>query len=103
MARRKRNDGVADMVTQSRLLEKQREMRRRMASRPRTGRPMGGKTKRDLVSMSELRFLLHGLLTTGHGVDAAVHAVNKKFGARLVADAVRQWRATAYTQSPKSF
>jgi len=84
------------MLTRARLHERQRDMRRRMAERPRTGRPIGSRTKRDLVSISKLRFELFTLLNAGHSPDAAVHAINEAYGTRVVVEAVRRWRASAY-------
>src|SRR5437868_6456659 len=96
--RKRRASSRIEMLTHERLKTRQRDMRRRMAARPRTGRPIGRRSQKDF-SLHQLRFELFTLLNAGHKPSAAVHAVNKKYGTRLIADVVRKWRASAYTEA----
>jgi type II secretory pathway component PulF len=77
------------MVSRERLRQKQLAMFKRQPDR-------GGRPRRKRSAISEIVFDLYVLLNTGHSIDAAIHAVELQWGAKVVRKSVLRWRATAY-------
>lgn len=65
------------------------------------GRPPLIDPEAPAVSVSRLKWWTYRLVQDGHSADAIAHAFRRVFGERVCADAIREWRRTAFTDASK--
>jgi hypothetical protein len=64
----------------------------------RRGRPPQLAEDAPALTMSTIKWYLLRLLIQGHSPEACAHAFKAVFGEVVMTDAIRAWRATAFTE-----